>query len=84
MRLLVIGGSVFPGWPSEPVDERSDRHDGNPDAGPDDGDYGTLKADCEMRVEQGFPGRTLIIEPGPVIGPHDRARRVTWWLRRAA
>ncbi|WP_327296984.1 MULTISPECIES: NAD-dependent epimerase/dehydratase family protein [unclassified Streptomyces] len=82
--LFISSINARPGWPAEPVDESSSRHDGNPDAGPDDGDYGKLKAGCEMVVEQRFPGRTLILEPGLIIGPHDRARRLTWWLRRAA
>jgi 2'-hydroxyisoflavone reductase len=82
--LFISSVNARPGWPAGPVDENSVRHDGNPEAGPDDGDYGKLKVGCEMAVEQGFPGRTLILEPGLVIGPHDRARRTTWWLRRAA
>ncbi|MFR9798776.1 NAD-dependent epimerase/dehydratase family protein [Streptomyces sp. MS06] len=82
--LFVSSVNARPGWPAEPVDERSPRHHGDGNAGPDDGDYGTLKAGCEAAVEQGFPGRTLILEPGLIIGPHDRARRLTWWLRRAA
>jgi 2'-hydroxyisoflavone reductase len=82
--LYVSSINARPGWPAEPVDESAPRHQGSPDAGPDDGDYGKLKAGCEMAVEQGFPGRSLILEPGLIIGPHDLARRVTWWLRRAA
>ncbi|WP_405776392.1 NAD-dependent epimerase/dehydratase family protein [Streptomyces sp. NBC_00859] len=82
--LFISSVNARPGWPTEPVDESSPRHDGAVDAGPEDGGYGKLKAGCEMAVEQGFPGRTLILEPGLVIGPHDRARRLTWWLRRAA
>ncbi|WP_432093236.1 NAD-dependent epimerase/dehydratase family protein [Streptomyces sp. bgisy100] len=82
--LFISSINARPGWPAEPVDETSPRHESSPDAGPDDGDYGKLKVGCEMAVEQGFPGRTLIVEPGLIIGPHDRARRLTWWLRRAA
>ncbi|MHB9863966.1 NAD-dependent epimerase/dehydratase family protein [Streptomyces sp. YIM S03343] len=82
--LFISSINARPGWPAEPVDESSPRHHGSKDAGPEDGDYGTLKAGCEMAVEQGFPGRTLILEPGLIIGPHDLTRRVPWWLRRAA
>ncbi|MFF4607437.1 NAD-dependent epimerase/dehydratase family protein [Streptomyces sp. NPDC001339] len=82
--LFISSINARPGWPAEPVDESSPRHHSSIDAGAEDGDYGTLKAGCERAVEQGFPGRTLILEPGLVIGPHDLARRATWWLRRAA
>ena len=54
------------------------------DAGPEDGDYGTLKVGCQRAVEEGFPGRALVIQPGLIMGPGDRARRTAWWLRRAA
>ncbi|MEV6166105.1 NAD-dependent epimerase/dehydratase family protein [Streptomyces sp. NPDC052052] len=82
--LFISSINARPGWPAEPVDESSPRHRGSKDAGPEDGDYGVLKAGCEMAVEQGFPGRTLILEPGLIVGPHDLTRRLTWWLRRAA
>ncbi|MDI5970853.1 NAD-dependent epimerase/dehydratase family protein [Streptomyces sp. SL13] len=82
--LFISSVNARPGWPAEPVNENSPRHDGSPLAGPDDGDYGMLKVGCSMAVEQGFPGRALILEPGLVVGPHDRVRRTTWWLRRAA
>ncbi|MGW0537979.1 hypothetical protein [Streptomyces sp. NPDC003032] len=45
---------------------------------------GQLKVGCAKAVEKGFPGRALILDPGMIIGPHDRTRRATWWLRRAA
>lgn len=82
--LFISSIAARPGWPAEPVDESSPRHHGSLDAGSEDGDYGVLKAGCEMAVEQGFPGRTLILEPGLLIGPHEPTRRLTWWLRRAA
>lgn len=81
--LYVSSINARPGWPAEPVDESSPRHDCAPDAGPGDGDYGKLKVGCERAVEESFPGRALILEPGLIIGPHDLARRLTWWLRRA-
>ncbi|WP_433240769.1 NAD-dependent epimerase [Streptosporangium sp. CA-135522] len=55
-----------------------------PDAGPEDGDYGTLKAGCERAVEQGFDGNALIVEPGLILGPHEDVGRLTWWLTRIA
>ncbi|WP_328582088.1 NAD-dependent epimerase/dehydratase family protein [Streptomyces sp. NBC_00370] len=82
--LFVSSINARPGWPSEPVDENSPQHGGDPQAGPDDGDYGKLKVGCQLAVEQGFPGRSLILEPGLIMGPHDRAQRLTWWLSRTA
>jgi len=82
--LFVSTINAYPGFPAVSVDERSPRHECAPDAGPDDGDYGVLKAGCERAVVQGFPGRTLVIQPGLIIGPGDRARRLAWWLRRAS
>ena len=44
--------------------------------------YGALKVLCEQAVEKSFPGRSLIIRPGFVVGPHDHTDRFTSWLRR--
>lgn len=50
-----------------------------------DGDtYGALKALCEKTAEKIFPGQTLIIRPGFVVGPNDHTDRFTSWLRRIA
>ena len=35
-------------------------------------------------MERSFPGRTLIIRPGIVAGPHDPTNRFTWWVERLA
>ncbi|MFI0418324.1 NAD-dependent epimerase/dehydratase family protein [Spongiactinospora sp. 9N601] len=74
--------SAFKGFPAEPVDETSALFDCAPDAGPDDGDYGTLKAGCERAVEQGFDGNRLIVQPGLILGPHENVGRLPWWLTR--
>lgn len=82
--VFISSVSAFPGWPAEAVDEDSPRFACSPDAGPEDGDYGTLKSGCERAVERDFPGRVLIINPGLIIGPHENVGRVPYWLRRAA
>jgi 2'-hydroxyisoflavone reductase len=41
--------------------------------------YGPLKALCERAVEQAIPGRTLIVRPGLIVGPHDPTDRFTYW-----
>lgn len=46
--------------------------------------YGPLEALCEREAEAGFPGRTLIVRPTYVVGPHDPTDRFTYWVRRAA
>jgi len=46
--------------------------------------YGALKALCEREAESALPGRTLIIRPGIVAGPHDRSNRFSWWVARCA
>lgn len=46
--------------------------------------YGELKAACEREVEAGFAGRSLIVRPGLIVGPHDPTERFTYWVRRLA
>jgi 2'-hydroxyisoflavone reductase len=46
--------------------------------------YGARKVACELEVARAFPGRTLIIRPGIVAGPHDPTNRFTWWVERLA
>jgi len=46
--------------------------------------YGPLKALCEQAVETALPGRSLVIRPGLIVGPHDPSDRFTYWPRRIA
>jgi 2'-hydroxyisoflavone reductase len=46
--------------------------------------YGPLKAACEQAVETTLPGRTLVIRPGLIVGPHDPTDRFTYWPTRVA
>jgi 2'-hydroxyisoflavone reductase len=41
--------------------------------------YGPLKAVSEAEAEKWFPGKTLIIRPGYIIGPGDESDRFTYW-----
>lgn len=46
--------------------------------------YGPLKALCERAVESVFGGRSLILRPGLLVGPHDPTHRFTYWVDRVA
>lgn len=48
------------------------------------GDYGTLKADCERVVEELMPDCSLVIRPGLIAGPYDPSDRFTYWPARFA
>jgi 2'-hydroxyisoflavone reductase len=41
--------------------------------------YGPLKALSEEEAEKWFPGKTLIIRPGLIVGPRDETDRFTYW-----
>ena len=41
--------------------------------------YGPLKAMSEVEAEKWFPGKTLIIRPGYIVGPGDESDRFTYW-----
>jgi 2'-hydroxyisoflavone reductase len=46
--------------------------------------YGALKVLCEQAAERAFPGRTLILRPGLIVGPNDPTDRFTYWPTRVA
>src|SRR5437773_5294662 len=41
--------------------------------------YGPLKALSEQEAEKWFPGKTLIIRPGLIVGPGDETDWFTYW-----
>src|SRR6266542_6221591 len=41
--------------------------------------YGPLKALSEQEAEKSFPGKTLIVRPGLIVGPGDQTDRFTYW-----
>src|SRR6267143_2028522 len=41
--------------------------------------YGPLKVLSEQEAEKWFPGKTLIIRPGLIVGPGDETDRFTYW-----
>ena len=48
----------------------------------DDLGYGRRKALCEKEARRAFPGRTLIVRPGLIVGPRDQSDRFTYWPAR--
>jgi 2'-hydroxyisoflavone reductase len=45
--------------------------------------YGPLKATCEGIVAEQFPGRSTILRPQIIVGPHDPSGRYPYWVKRA-
>ena len=46
--------------------------------------YGGLKAACEGVVEELFPGRSVLVRAGLIVGPNDPTDRFTYWPTRIA
>ena len=58
-----------------------------PDSEPEEMDielYGELKVGCERAAGAAMPGRTLVVRPGMIVGPHDSTNRFPYWCRRVA
>jgi 2'-hydroxyisoflavone reductase len=72
-----LAGGMDESTPVLPADLDEDAADGSEL-------YGARKVACELEVERAFPGRTLILRPGIVAGPHDPTNRFTWWVERLA
>ncbi len=54
------------------------------DAGPDDGEYGKLKAGCERAVTELLGDRSTVARAGLILGPHENVGRLPAWLMRIA
>jgi nucleoside-diphosphate-sugar epimerase len=78
--------SVYAGFPTEPVTEDSPLAEGTLGAeGNDFGlEYSLLKAGSERAAAGAFPGHSLIVRPGLIVGPHENVGRLPWWLARFA
>jgi 2'-hydroxyisoflavone reductase len=50
----------------------------------DAGHYGYNKAQCEQVVERHFPGRSVHLRAGLIVGPHEDVGRLPYWLAAAA
>ncbi|MBE3014821.1 NAD-dependent epimerase/dehydratase family protein [Microbispora sp. NEAU-D428] len=79
--------SVYPGWPTEPVNEDSDVYTcptAEDEANWSAAQYGAYEAGCERAVQEAFEGRVSVLPPGVILGPQENVGRLTWWLRRIA
>ena len=71
-------------WPGTPTPEGLEGQDCSSGAGPDDGDYGRLKAGCERAVTEVFATRATVARAGLILGPHENIGRLPAWLQRIA
>jgi len=82
--IFVSSISATPTWPGAPTPDGLDGQPCASDAGPEDGDYGVLKAGCERAVTEAFGDCSTIARAGLIIGPHENVGRLPWWLGRIA
>ncbi|MFB6888668.1 NAD-dependent epimerase/dehydratase family protein [Kitasatospora sp. NPDC056327] len=82
---LVSSVHAFADWPARLVDEASPLHPCPADTPPGQEFSAALKAGCERAVQEYFgAGRTLVLNSGLLIGPHEQGGRLPWWLERMA
>ncbi|MEU8920753.1 NAD-dependent epimerase/dehydratase family protein [Kitasatospora sp. NPDC048545] len=82
---LVSSVHAFADWPARVIGEDSPRHDCPADTPPDQPFSPALKAGCERAVLAGFGAeRSLVLNSGLLIGPHEIGGRLPWWLERMA
>ncbi|MDP9241422.1 MAG: NAD-dependent epimerase [Actinomycetota bacterium] len=82
--VFVSSISAYDGWPEAPIHGDTPVFDCPPDAGPEDGHYGELKAGCERAVLQHFADRATIARAGHIVGIGDNVGRLPWWITRVA
>jgi nucleoside-diphosphate-sugar epimerase len=85
--LFVSSRSVYADHSAPGATEESELAELPPDAPADEitgESYGPLKAACERAAEAAFPGRTLVLRPGLIVGPNDPTGRFTYWPQRVA
>ncbi|WP_033820409.1 NAD-dependent epimerase/dehydratase family protein [Kitasatospora sp. MBT63] len=75
---------AFADWPAAPVDESSPTHPCPADTPPDQPPGNPLKAGCERALLTEFGARSLLLNCGLLIGPHEPVGRLPWWLERIA
>ena len=82
---LVSSIHAYADWGSVPIDEDSTRHPCPADTPADQPAGNHLKAGCERALLERFgPERSLILNCGLLIGPHENTGRLPSWLERIA
>ncbi|MFE4517190.1 NAD-dependent epimerase/dehydratase family protein [Kitasatospora sp. NPDC056783] len=82
---LVSSVHAFADWPARVIDEDSAPHPCPAGTPPGRPPGNTLKAGCERAVLAGFGAeRTLVLNSGLLVGPHENGGRLPWWLERMA
>jgi 2'-hydroxyisoflavone reductase len=77
--------SVYRDFSVRGIDEAAPLREYEPSMGDEEMEtYGPRKAECERIVAEAFPGRSLIVRPGLIVGPHDPTDRFTYWPVRMA
>ncbi|MFE9426614.1 NAD-dependent epimerase/dehydratase family protein [Kitasatospora sp. NPDC006697] len=83
--LFVSSVHAFAGWPDAPVDEASPLHECPADTPAGQPFSTALKAGCERAVLEQFGAeRSLLLNCGLLVGPHENVGRLPWWLERIA
>lgn len=82
--VFVSSMSATTTWPHSPTPDGAAGQECPSDAGPDDGDYGRLKAGCERAVHEAFGEGATVVRAGLLLGPYENVGRLPWWLRRIA
>ena len=80
--LFISSLNAYAEWAGSPVRDGSPKFECGPEE--TEGEYGPLKAGCERAILEHFPDRTISIDAGLIVGPHENAGRLTWWLSRIA
>jgi 2'-hydroxyisoflavone reductase len=80
---FVSSGSVYP-FANASHDEQSPVEELEEETEDVTKAYGALKALSEQEVEQVFPGRTIILRAGLIVGRYDWTNRFGYWVRRVA
>jgi 2'-hydroxyisoflavone reductase len=80
--VFVSSCSATTTWPTTTTPDDAEGQPCPSDAGPDDGDYGVLKAGCERAVTEAYGDAATVMRAGLILGPHENVGRLTWWLSR--
>jgi 2'-hydroxyisoflavone reductase len=80
--LFISSLNAYSEWAATPVRDGSPKFECAVDE--TEGEYGPLKAGCERAILEHFPDRTISVDSGIILGPHESAGRLTWWLSRIA